>query len=82
MTNVDYELTYFWPVFPFYTPGDIKWEHWPDMGEQYPNFEFYIYLYARIDRISTRNFCEILQVEGQYLNLYSQTTEAVAGVVL
>ena len=52
------------------------------MGEQYPNFEFYIYLHARIDRISTRNFCEILQVEGQYLNLYSQTTEAVAGVVL
>ena len=39
-------LSYFWPMFPFYTPwkhqktrgftvfsGSIKWEHWPEMGE-------------------------------------------------
>ena len=24
MTNVDYELTYFWPVFPFYTLWGYK----------------------------------------------------------
>ena len=37
-------LTYFWPMFPFYTPwkhqkilsflvfsGGIKWDHWPEM---------------------------------------------------
>ena len=38
------KLTYFWPIFPFYTPwkhqktvdflmvsGGIKWEHWLEM---------------------------------------------------
>ena len=44
-------LTYFWPMFPFYTPWKhqktfgflvfswgIKWEHWPEMGEHLIGF--------------------------------------------
>ena len=41
---MQHHITYFWPMFPFYTPrhqgiigflvfsGDVKWEHWPEMG--------------------------------------------------
>ena len=43
-------LKHFWPMFPFYTPwkqqktkdflvfsGDVKWEHWPEMGQWLQN---------------------------------------------